>query len=126
MGISFEGRLAIVTGAGGGLGRQHALALAARGAKVVAVHLMGAVVRTHAVWNTMHAKRYGRVVMTTSSSDSSLDLLTHGMHLGSSADAPERVAAHFAEVSSRAGETVPDSGGAQGLNEVAPAMAAAR
>ena len=32
--IDFKGRVAIVTGAGGGLGRQHALALAARGAKV--------------------------------------------------------------------------------------------
>ncbi len=41
MGIDFKGRVAIVTGAGGGLGRQHALALAARGAKVVINDLGG-------------------------------------------------------------------------------------
>ena len=35
MSISFAGRVAIVTGAGVGLGRSHALGLAARGAKVV-------------------------------------------------------------------------------------------
>jgi NAD(P)-dependent dehydrogenase (short-subunit alcohol dehydrogenase family) len=43
MALDFAGRVAIVTGAGGGLGRQHALALAARGARVLANDLGGAV-----------------------------------------------------------------------------------
>ncbi len=154
MTIDFKGRVAIVTGAGGGVGKQHALALAARGARVVVndlggardgtgdcagaahavvaeieaqggeavangasvtdyiavqamvqqamdtwgrvdilvnnagilrdksfakmelddfrlvldVHLMGAVHCTKAVWPIMMAQKYGRVVMTTSSS----------------------------------------------------------
>ncbi|RZL94563.1 MAG: SDR family NAD(P)-dependent oxidoreductase [Variovorax sp.] len=143
--IDFNGRVAIVTGAGagGGLGRQHALALAARGARVVVndlggaqavvdeiraaggeaiangasvtdvdavqamvrqpieawgridilvnnagilrdksfakmdladfrlvldVHLMGAVHCTQAVWPIMSEQKYGRIVLTTSSS----------------------------------------------------------
>lgn len=43
MKINFEGQVAIVTGAGGGLGKQHALELGRRGAKVVVNDLGGSV-----------------------------------------------------------------------------------
>ncbi|MDQ0045528.1 SDR family NAD(P)-dependent oxidoreductase [Variovorax boronicumulans] len=298
--IDFKGRVAIVTGAGGGLGRQHALALAARGAKVVVndlggardgsggsvsaaqavvdeivaaggeaiangasvtdfeavqamvqqavdawgrvdilvnnagilrdksfskmeiadfklvvdVHLMGAVNCTKAVWALMNAQKYGRIVMTTSSSglygnfgqsnygaaklalvglmqtlsiegakndirvnclaptaatrmtedlfpkemleafqpdavvpamlvlasqdapnrtvlcagagvfEAAHITLTQGVWLGSGPDAPEQLAARLAEVTSREGEVVPQSGATQGSNEVGKAMAA--
>ncbi len=300
--LEFSGRVAIVTGAGGGLGRQHALALAARGAKVVVndlggavdgagastsaaqavvdeiraaggeaiangasvtdfeavqamvqqavdtwgrvdilvnnagilrdksfakmdisdfklvvdVHLMGAVHCTKAVWAHMNTQKYGRIVMTTSSSglygnfgqsnygaaklalvgfmqtlaiegakndirvnclaptaatrmteglmsqevldalkpeavvpamlvlaaqdaptrtilcagagtfESAHITLTGGAFIGIGGDAPERLAARLAEVTDRTGETVPQSGAAQGTNEVAKAMAASR
>ena len=43
MTVNFEDRVAIVTGAGGGLGKQHALELGKRGAKVVVNDLGGGV-----------------------------------------------------------------------------------
>ncbi|MDM0059307.1 SDR family NAD(P)-dependent oxidoreductase [Variovorax fucosicus] len=287
--LDFTGRVAIVTGAGGGLGRQHALALAARGAKVVVndlaaaqavvdeihaaggeaiangasvtdfaavqamvqqavdawgrvdilvnnagilrdksfakmeladfqlvvdVHLMGAVNCSKAVWALMNEQKYGRIVMTTSSSglygnfgqsnygaakmalvglmqtlsiegakndirvnclaptaatrmteglmsQAVLDALkpeavvpamlvlaaqdaptrtilcagagtfeaahvtlTNGAFIGIGADAPEQLAARLTEVTDRTGEQVPQSGSAQGTNEVGKAMAA--
>lgn len=49
--------------------------------------------------------------------------LTQGVHLGVGSDIPEQLAARLAEVVDRTGEQVPQSGAAQGTNEVGKALA---
>ena len=52
--------------------------------------------------------------------------LTKGSWIGLGSDAPEELAARLAEVTARDGEIVPQSGAAQGSNEIGKAMANAR
>ena len=52
--------------------------------------------------------------------------LTQGVHLGLTADTPERLLAALDQVRDRSGESVPQSGAEQGGNEVRQALAARR
>jgi hypothetical protein len=52
--------------------------------------------------------------------------LTQGIHVGAGPDAAEQVAARFDEIGDRGGETVPESGAAQGTLEIGKAVQATR
>jgi hypothetical protein len=52
--------------------------------------------------------------------------LTQGVHVGNPGDAAEQILARLDAICERGGETVPESGAAQGALEVAKAMQAQR
>ena len=65
MSLDFEGKVAIVTGSGGGIGKGYALELAKRGAKVVVNDLGGAVDGSGGSLSAAEAVAYTHLTLPT-------------------------------------------------------------
>lgn len=98
--IRYDGKVAIVTGAGGGIGKSHALALAKRGAKVVINDLGGAVDGTGGSLTSAEA-----VVKEITDAGGGYAcghiVETDGIYLPPDRQTPENIAAKWDEISSR-------------------------
>ena len=78
MSISFAGKVAVVTGAGGGLGRAYALELARRGARVVVNERSGTVVAGGAVSISSVVISQGDVRVSVSTDNQASQPSTYG------------------------------------------------